>query len=86
MWMALERSRALDEPLTTESGTTTESDLNDLMNYVFLEWAKSLSIMRPDEKKWADLKQEYTQATAVTVITHPPPPKVAARGIQVVRI
>ncbi len=86
LYISAERSRALDEPLTTEAGTTTEDALKDLMNYVLAEWASALSTLRPDDPKWKDLKQEYQQMTNVSILATPPPPKTQKRGITVVRI
>ncbi len=85
VYISAERSRALDEPLTSESATTTEDNLEDLLNYVLAEWASDLAIWLPNDSEWSQLKNEYERKTAITVLTHPPPPKTEVPRRYVVR-
>ncbi len=88
IYLSLERSRALDEPLTTETGTTTEDDLEDLMNYVGYEWAKALTgmVSGEDLKFWQKEEEKYGRLTGMTILAHPPPPQTPPRGLKVIRI
>ncbi len=88
-WLQCERSRAVLEPMTAETSTTTETvdGFNELMEYVLTEVAKICAGLSEGAQKamWEARAKEHAQDAAIETGARPAQAQVQKHGVYNVR-